>query len=69
MTATQPNLKDVMKEIRALRAKVNKLENIVEKRLVGEVRPDKYERRAIAEFEKKRKSGKLKFVSLAELEE
>ncbi len=69
MTASQPKLKDVMKEIRALRSKVDKLENIVEKRLVGEVKPDKYERRAIVEFEKKRKSGKLEFVSLSELEE
>jgi len=69
MTVSQPNLKDVMKEIRALRGKINKLENIVEKRLVGEVKPDKYERKAIAEFEKKRRSGKLNFVSLAELDE
>jgi len=45
------------------------LENIVEKRLVGEVKPDKYERKAIAEFEKKRRTGKLEFVPLSELEE
>ncbi len=69
MTASQPNLKDVMKEIKALRNKVDKLENIVERRLIGEVKPDKYERKAIAEFERKRKAGKLNFVSLAELEE
>jgi len=69
MTASQPNLKDVMKEIRALRSKVDKLENIMEKRLVGEVKPDKYERKAIAEFEKKKKSGKLEFAPLSELEE
>ena len=69
MTASQPNLKDVMKEIRALRSKVDKLENIMEKRLIGEVKPDKYERKAIAEFEKKKKSGKLEFAPLSELEE
>lgn len=69
MTASHPDLKDVMKEIRVLRGKIDKLENIVEKRLVGEVNPDKYERKAISEFEKKRKAGKLEFVSLAELEE
>lgn len=69
MVASQPNLKDVMKEIRALQGKMDKLENIVEKRLVGEVKPDKYERKAIAEFEKKRRSGKLNFVPLAKLEE
>jgi len=69
MTASQPNLTDVMKEIKALRSKVDKLENIMEKRLIGEVKPDKYERKAINEFEKKRKSGKLEFVSLSDLEE
>jgi len=69
MTASQPNLRDVMKEIRVLRTKVDKLENIVEKRLVGEVKPDKYERKAIAEFERRKRSGKLNFVSLSEIEE
>jgi len=69
MTTSQPNLRDVMKEIKALRSKVDKLENIMEKRLIGEVKPDKYEKKAITEFEKKRKSGKLEFVSLSELEE
>lgn len=69
MTTSQPNLRDIMKEIRVLRGKIDKLENIVEKRLVGEGKPDKYERKAIADFEKKRKAGKLEFVSLEELEE
>ena len=69
MTSSRPDLKDVMKEIRVLRGKIDKLENIVEKRLVGEVKPDKYERKAIADFEMKRKAGKLEFVSLSGLEE
>ncbi len=69
MTASHPDLKDIMKEIRMLRGKIDKLEHIVEKRLVGEVKPDAYERKAIMEFEKKRKAGKLEFVSLSELEE
>ncbi len=69
MTSSQPNLKDIMKEIITIRGKIDKLENIVEKRLIGEVKPDEYERKAIAEFEKKRRSGKLKFVTLPELEE
>jgi len=33
-----------------------------EKRQVGEAKPCKYEREAIMEFEKKRRTGKLKFV-------
>lgn len=65
----QQTLNDIMDEIRILRRKVDKLENIVEKRLVGEVRPDGYERKAIAEFERKRKAGKLQFTPLAKIEE
>lgn len=67
MTSRQ-DLKDIVDEIRALRGKIDKLENIVEKRLVGEASPDKYEKRAISEFEKKRKSGKAKFIPLSEIE-
>ncbi|HEX6068158.1 MAG TPA: hypothetical protein VFZ05_05080 [Nitrososphaera sp.] len=63
------DLKDIMKELRALRNKVDKLEDIVEKRLVGAEAPDKYEKKAIAEFEKKRKSGKLEFVPLSRIED
>jgi len=65
----QQNLKDIINEIKILRSKVDKLENIVEKRLVGEVKPDKYERKAIAELERRRKAGKLQFVPLSKIEE
>lgn len=65
----QQNLKDIMNEIRILRRKVDKLENIVEKRLVGEVKPDKYEKKAVAEFDRRRKAGKLQFIPLSEVEE
>ena len=65
----QQNLKDIMDEIKVLRSKVDKLENIVEKRLVGETKPDKYERKAVAEFERKRKAGKLQFIPLSKIEE
>lgn len=43
MTPTgQHDLKDIIKELWALRNKVDKLEDIVEKRLVGEEDPEKY---------------------------
>ena len=58
-----------MKEIRVLRDKIDKLENILEKRLVREVKPGKYEKRAIANFERRRRTGKLEFAPLSELEE
>ncbi len=67
--ASRQNLQDIVDEIRVLRGKIDKIEDIVEKRLVGEVKPDRYERKAISQFEKKRKSGKAKFVPLSEIEE
>ena len=65
----QQNLKDIMNEIRLLRHKVDKLENIVEKRLVGEVKPDKYEKKAAAEFDRRRRADKLRFIPLSKVEE
>ena len=65
MRASQPDLKDIVKEIRNLGNKIDKLEKIVETRLVDEVIPDKYEKKALAEFEKKRKAGKLEFSPLS----
>jgi hypothetical protein len=37
----------------------------VETRLVGEVTPDKYEKKAVADFEKKKKADKLEFTPLS----
>ena len=65
MRASQPDLKDIVREIRNLGNKIDKLEKIVETRLVDEVIPDKYEKKALAEFEKKRKAGKLEFSPLS----
>lgn len=61
----QPDLKDIVKEIKNLGNKIDKLEKIVETRLVGEEIPDKYEKKALAEFERKRKTGKLEFLPLS----
>ena len=65
MRTIQPDLKDIVKEIKNLGNKIDKLEKIVETRLVGEEIPDKYEKKALAEFERKRKTGKLEFLSLS----
>ena len=42
MATLQPDLKDIVKEIKNLGNKIDKLEKIVETRLVGEEIPDKY---------------------------
>ena len=65
MRASQQDLKDIVREIRNLGNKIDKLEKIVETRLFDEVMPDKYEKKALAEFEKKRKAGKLEFSPLS----
>lgn len=65
MRTLQPDLKDIVKEIKNLGNKIDKLEKIVETRLVGEEIPDKYEKKALAEFERKRKTGKLEFLSFS----
>ena len=61
MKTAQPDLNDIVKEIRVLGSKIEKLEKIVERRLVGEVNPDKYEKKAIAEFENKKRTKMLNF--------
>lgn len=62
LKTSQPDLKEIVQESRTLGGKIDKLEKIVESRTVGEVNPDEYEIRAIAEFEKKKKTGKLAFT-------
>lgn len=64
LKTSQPDLKDIVKELRTLGGKIDKLEQIVESRLVGEANSDEYEIKAIAEFEKKKKTGKLAFMPL-----
>ena len=65
MKTLQPDLKDIIKQIKNLGNKIDKLEKIVETRLVGEEIPDKYEKKALSEFERKRKTGNLEFLSLS----
>ena len=65
MKTLQPDLKDIIKQIKNLGNKIDKLEKIVETRLVGEEIPDKYEKKALAEFERKRKTGNIEFLSLS----
>ena len=65
MKTLQLDLKDIIKQIKNLGNKIDKLEKIVETRLVGEEIPDKYEKKALAKFERKRKTGNLEFLPLS----
>jgi tetrahydromethanopterin S-methyltransferase subunit B len=40
MTSSQLDINEIVKEMRVLHEKIDKLENIVEKRLVGIEKPD-----------------------------
>ena len=40
MKTSQSDVKDIVKELKTLGGKIDKLEKIVESRLVGEVKPD-----------------------------
>jgi hypothetical protein len=64
MTSSQLDINEIVKEMRVLHEKIDKLENIVEKRLVGIEKPDSYEKKAVADFEKKKKAGKLEFTKM-----
>ena len=64
MVTSQPDLKDIVKKIKNLGNKIDKLEKL-ETRLVGEEIPDKYEKKALSEFERKRKTGNLEFLPLS----
>lgn len=57
-------LVDLMKELRDMKASVEKVENIVEKRLVGEDKPLKDEIAITKEYELLKDKGALKLVSL-----
>lgn len=59
-------LADLMKELRDVKASVEKVENIVEKRLVGEDTPLKDEIAITKEYELLKDKGALKLVSLEE---
>lgn len=60
----QPDMKNIVDEIRTLGNKIDRLEKIIQTKLIAEVVPDEYEKKAIEEFEKKKKAGKLEFSSL-----
>ena len=57
---------DFLKELKDMKTSVEKVENIVEKRLIGVEAPSKDEIRAIREHEKLKKKGKAEYLPLKE---
>ena len=59
-------ISDILKEMRSLRASVDKVENIVERRLIGVDDPLEDELEAIKMHNKLKRTGKEEYVSLKE---
>ena len=60
-------LKEILEEVKELRRKVEKIENIVEERLIGMDEPLPDEVKAIREYEKAKKKGTIDFVRLEDI--
>ncbi len=57
-------LETLLKEVRNIRSSVEKLESIIEQRLLGEEEPFDDEKLAIKEYEKDKARGRLELVQL-----
>ena len=58
------DLKEVLKEVKLVRRKIERLENLVEERLVGSEPPLEDEVKAIAEYEAAKKKKTIELVPL-----
>lgn len=59
-------LEELLKEVRDVKSRVEKLENIIEQRLLGEEEPLEDERQAIREYEKTKAEGRVELAKLDE---
>jgi len=58
------DLEALLKEVRDIRSSVEKLESIIEQRLLGEEEPLEDEKLAIKEYEENKAKNRLELVSL-----
>jgi len=61
-------LKEVLKEVRLVREKVERLEELVEERLIGLEEPLGDEVKAIKEYMRAKEKGSLKLIPIEDLE-
>ena len=59
-------MSDILREIREIKSTVDKVENIVEKRLIGVVEPLADEQEAIESFKKLKRNRETDYVPLRE---
>ena len=61
-------LDEVLREVKAIREKLEKVEQIVEERLIGVEMPSEDEERAIKDYLKAKEKGDLRLVPLEDVE-
>jgi len=64
MQMSDTDLKEVLKEVKLVRKKIERLEELVEERLVGCEAPSEDEVEAITEYETAKKKKTIELVSL-----
>ena len=61
-------LDDVLREVKAIREKIEKVEEIVEERLIGVEEPSVDEKKAIGDYLKIKEKGEVQLVPLEDVE-
>jgi len=67
ISVSESILKEILREVKELRRRVEKIENLVEERLVGIEEPMPDEIEAIKEYEKAKKKGSVNYVKLEDI--
>ena len=57
-------LRELLKEVKNIRLRVEKLENVIQERLLGQEEPSDAEKMAIREYEESKAKGRLELVPL-----
>ncbi|MEM2051044.1 MAG: hypothetical protein QXZ11_08015 [Thermoproteota archaeon] len=65
---SESTLEEVLKEVRLIRSKVERLEDLVEERLIGSDEPLKDEAEAIREYLEAKEKGDVEYIPLEEIE-
>lgn len=67
ISVSESILKEILREVKELRRRVEKIENLVEERLVGVEEPMPDEIEAIKEYVKAKKKGSVNYVKLEDI--
>jgi hypothetical protein len=67
MRTERLRVRTLLNELEAIKSEIKKVSMMIESRLVGLERPTLEEVKAIKEFEKRKKKGKLKLIPLSKI--